>query len=51
MKTAGSIRERLAERHVGDPLARGEGPKLSTVLPDWELGPCERFLARGSNED
>ena len=51
VKTAGSIQERLAERHVGDPLARGEGPKLSTVLPDWELGPCERFLARGSNED
>ena len=51
VKTAGSIRERLAGRHVGDPLARGEGPRLSTELPDRELGPCERFLARGSNED
>ena len=51
MKTAGSIRERLAGRHVGDPLAHGEGPRLSTELPDQELGPCEGFLARGSNED
>ena len=38
-------------RHVGDPLTRGEGPRLSTKLQDWELGPCERFLARGSNKD
>ena len=51
VKTAGSIRERLAERHVGDPLARGEGLRLSTELPDRELGPCEGFLARGSIED
>ena len=51
VKMAGSIRERLAERHIGDPLARGEGPRLSTELPDRELGPCEGFLARGSNED
>ena len=51
VKTAGSIRERLAERHVGDPLACGEGPGLSMELPDRELGLCERFLARGSNED
>ena len=51
VKTAGSIRERLAGRHVGDPLARGEGPRLSTELPDRELGPCEGFLARGFNED
>ena len=51
VKMAGSIRERLAGRHVGDPLARGEGPRLSTELPDRELGPCEGFLARGSNED
>ena len=51
VKTAGSIRERLAGRHVGDPLARGEGPRLSMELPDRELGPCEGFLARGSNED
>ena len=39
VKTAGSIRERLAGRHVGDPLARGEGLRLSTELPDRELGP------------
>ena len=51
VKTAGSIRERLVGRHVGDPLAHGEGPGLSTELPDRELGPCEGFLARGSNED
>ena len=51
VKTAGSIRERLAGRHIGDPLACGEGPRLSTELPDRELGPCEGFLARGSNED
>ena len=50
VKTAGSIWERLAERHVGDPLVCGEGPRLSTELPDRELGPCERFLERGSNE-
>ena len=46
MKTAGSTRERLAERHVGDPLARGEEPGLSTELPDRELGPYEE-LQRG----
>ena len=51
VKTARSIWERLVRRHVGDPLARGEGPRISTELPDWELGPCEGFLARGSNED
>ena len=51
LNTAGSIRERLAGRHVGDPHARGEGPRLSMELPDQELGPCEGFLARGSNED
>ena len=51
LKTAGSIRERLAGRHVGDPLTRGEGLRLSTELPDRELGPCEGLLTRGSNED
>ena len=51
VKTAGSIRERLAERHVVDPLACGEGPRLSTKLPDRELGSCKGFLARGSKED
>ena len=48
---AGSIRERLAGRHVGDPLVRGKGPRLSIELPGRELGPCEGFLVRGSNED
>ena len=51
VKTAGRIRKRLARRHVGDPLACGEGPRLSTELPDQELGPCVGYLARGSNED
>ena len=51
VKTAGSIWERLTGRHVGDPLACGEGLRLSMKLPDWELGPYEGFLARGSNED
>ena len=51
VKTVGSIRERLAGRHVGDPLAHGEGPRLSTKLSNQELGPCEGFLARGSNKD
>ena len=51
VKTVGSIWERLAGRHVGDPLARGKGPRLSTELPDRELGSCEGFLAWGSNED
>jgi len=46
VKTAGSIRERLAKRHVGDPLAYGEGLGLSTELPNRELGPCEGFLVR-----
>jgi hypothetical protein len=41
-------RERLAERHTEDRLARGEGPGLSTELLDRELGPCEGFLARAS---
>ena len=50
VKTAGSIRERLVERHVRDPLACGVGPRLSMDLLDQELGPCEGFLARGSNE-
>ena len=34
-----------------DPLTCGEGLELSMELPDRELGPCKRFLARGSNED
>ena len=45
------FRERLAGRHTGDPLTRGEGPGLSTELPDRKLDPCEGFLTRGSNED
>ena len=44
VKTAGSIQERLAGRHIGDPLARGEGPRLSTELPDRELGPSRDSL-------
>ena len=36
---------------TGDPFARGEGPELSTELPDRKLGPCEGFLTSGSNED
>ena len=51
VKMAGSIQERLAGMHVGDPLVRGEGPRLSIELPDRELGLCEGFLARGSNKD
>ena len=43
--------ERLTERHVEDLLVRGEGLRLSMELPDRELGPCEGFLVRGSNED
>ena len=35
----------------GDLLARGEVLGLSTELPNQELGPCEGFLARGSNEN
>ena len=46
VKTAGSIRERLVGRHVRDPLAHGEGPRLSMELPNQELGPCKGFLAR-----
>ena len=34
-----------------DPLVYGEGPKLSMELLNRELGPCEGFLTRGSNED
>ena len=32
-----------------DPLACGEGPRLSTELPDQELGPCEG-LQKGLGE-
>jgi hypothetical protein len=45
------VQERLARRHIEDSLAHGEGLRLSTVLPNRELGPCEGFLERGSNED
>ena len=50
VKTARSIRERLAGKHVGDPLVRGEGPRLSMELSDRELGPSEGFLERGSED-
>ena len=43
VKMVGSIRKRLAGRHVGDPLAHGEGPRLSMELPDQSLA-----LARDS---
>ena len=36
---------------TGDPLTHGEGPELSTELPDRELGPYVGFLAKGFNED
>ena len=51
VKTVGSIRERLARRHVKDLLARGKGPRLSMELLDRKLGPYEEFLAMGSNMD
>jgi hypothetical protein len=35
------VQERLARRHIGDPLACGESPRLSIELPDPELGPYE----------
>ena len=47
VKTAVSIRERLAERHVGNPLVRGEGPRLSTELPDRELSPLRGIPCEG----
>ena len=43
VKTAGSIQERLAGRHVGDPEA------INGVTRPG--APCEGFLARGSNKD
>ena len=47
VKTTGSIRERLVGRHVGDSLACGEGPMLSTELPDRELGPLRGIPYEG----
>ena len=53
VKTAGSIRERLAGRHIGDPLTHGEGLRLHGVtrLGAWPLRgiPCEG-LQRGLGE-
>ena len=46
VETAENIRESLAGRHIGDPLAHGEGTGLSMELPNRELGPCEG-LQRG----
>jgi hypothetical protein len=53
VKTAGTRERsrRLARRHTGDPLVRGDDLGLSIELPDQELDPCERLLVRGSNED
>jgi hypothetical protein len=44
-------RRGLPKGTTRDTLAHGEGPGLSTKLPDQELGPCKRFLVRGSNKD
>jgi len=41
----------MVSKAFRDPLARGEGSMLSTELSDQELGPCEAYLANGSNED
>ena len=49
--SVGNLIVKTAESGLGDPLACGEGLRLSTELSDWELGPCEGFLVRGSNED
>jgi hypothetical protein len=43
--------KRSEKGYSRDPLARGEGPGLSTELPDQELSPCKDILVRGSNED
>ena len=43
VKTAGSIRERLAGRDIGDPLARGEGQGYPQSYPTGSLA-----LARDS---
>jgi hypothetical protein len=48
-KTTESIRE---EAESEAPLARGEGPWLSTELLDWVLSPRVAFpLRRVTNED
>ena len=47
VKTMGSIRERLAGRHVGDPLARGEEPKLSIESSSRKLGPLRGIPCEG----
>jgi hypothetical protein len=49
VKTVGSVLEGAGS---GAPLARGEGPRLSTKLLDWVLGPRVGFpLRSGTNED
>jgi hypothetical protein len=48
--TGSGLGEAYRKEH-GDPLACGEGLRLSIELPDQELAPCKGFLARGSNED
>ena len=48
VKTAGgSLREAISEKHLRVGKDRGQ----STELPNWDLGPYEGILARGSNED
>ena len=51
VKMAGSGLGEACQKAHRDPLAHGEGLRLSTELFYWELGPCDGFLARGSNED
>lgn len=34
-----------------DPLAHGEGTRLTIELPDQELGPYKGILAKGSNKE
>jgi hypothetical protein len=49
---SGDGRERPRGAESGAPLARGEGPRLSTELLDVVLGPRVGFpLRRGTNED
>ena len=51
VKTAGSgPGEAYWKAHRRTTYAWGR-PRVFTELPDRELGLCEEFLARGSNED
>ena len=51
VKTAGSDRgEACRKAHRRPTCAWGRTGAIHGVT-NWELGPCERFLAMGSNED